>query len=264
MAYMPDALTGDCVSGREFRLKLPNGRYEVNLCWDMFGLWGTLPTFHWRKLLVNGREVLSQRRSAAEFLANQYYAHEDDEDLPGQDLWEKYIAAHQKIHRFAAAVTDGLLRIEPQADERSGRGICFLVVYPEGRAAEGRNFMATLDARRKARFNAQLVVSLPRATGEPPVATEADRARGFIPFVAHTEDDLAVNSRPAPEAGRGPLLVAAARGERQAAQVGLYPLAQSDGVRVTVDDLIGTGLGTDSAAANPGRRRPGPQGSQLP
>ncbi len=137
IAYMPDALTGDCASGREFRLKLPNGRYEVNLCWDMFGLWGTLPTFQWRKLLVNGQEVLSERRSGAEFLANQYYAHEDDEDLPGQDLWEKYIASYQKIHRFAATVTDGLLKIEPQADERPGRGICFLVVYPEGHAGRG-------------------------------------------------------------------------------------------------------------------------------
>ncbi|MGA2066337.1 MAG: glycoside hydrolase domain-containing protein [Thermoguttaceae bacterium] len=244
IAYMPDALTGNCASGREFRLKLPNGRYEVHLCWDMFGLWGALPTFHWRKLLLNGQEVLSQRRSGAEFLANQYYAHEDDEDLPGQDLWEKYIAAYQKIHRFAATVTDGLLRIEPQADERPGRGICFLVVYPEDRLAEGRNFMATLNARRKAQFNAEMVVSVPKAAGAPPVAGEEDRARGFIPFVAHTEDDVAVNARVPQDIGLGPLAVAAARGERQAAQVGLYPLARLDGVKVTVDDLVCTGAGT--------------------
>ena len=49
IAYMPDALSGDRASGREFRLKLPDGRYEVNLCWDMFGLSGALTTFHWRK-----------------------------------------------------------------------------------------------------------------------------------------------------------------------------------------------------------------------
>ncbi len=184
IVYMPDALTGNCASGREFRLKLPNGQYEVNLCWDMFGLWGTLPAYHWRKLLVNGREVLNQRRNGAEFLANQYYAHEDDEDLPGQDLWEKYIASFQKIHRFAATVADGLLRIEPQADMVQGRGICFLVVYPEGRLGEGRNFMNTLNARRKAKFNAEMVVSVPKAGGEQPVAKEEDLARGFIPFVA--------------------------------------------------------------------------------
>ena len=247
IAYMPDALTGNCASGREFRLKLPNGQYEVNLCWDMFGMWGTLPAYHWRKLLVNGREVLNQRRSGAEFLANQYYAHEDDEDLPGQDLWEKYIASFQKIHRFAATVADGLLRIEPQADVVQGRGICFLVVYPEGRLGEGRNFMDTLNARRKAKFNAELVVSLPKAGGEQPVAKGEDLARGFIPFVAHTEDDVAVNARPPQRVGLKPLVIAAARGERQGAQVGLYPLARLDGVKVTVDDLVWEGTLSTSA-----------------
>ena len=84
------ALTGDCAGGREFRLALPNGVYEVHLCGDMFGLWGTLPSFEWRKLLINGREVRNEKRTGAEFLANFYYAHEDDEDLPGQDLWPNW------------------------------------------------------------------------------------------------------------------------------------------------------------------------------
>ena len=47
---------------------------------------------------------------------------------------EKYIASYQKIHRFTAEVTDGLLRIEPQASHTFGRGLCFLVVYPEQRS----------------------------------------------------------------------------------------------------------------------------------
>ena len=196
-------MTGDCAGGREFRLALPNGTYEVHLCWDMFGLWGTLPSFEWRKLLINGREVINEKRTGAEFLANFYYAHEDDEDLPGQDLWEKYIASYQKVHRFTAEVTDGLLRIEPQASHKFGRGLCFLVVYPEQQQADGRRFMDTLAARRKARFNAEMVVSVPPATGEQPQATAADRARGFIPFVAHTEDDVGVSARAAPGEGRG-------------------------------------------------------------
>ena len=245
IAYMPDSLAGNCASGRQFRLKLPNGRYEVNLCWDMFGLWGTLPAYHWRKLLVNGQQVLSQQRSGAEFLAQQYYAHEDDEDLPGQDLWDKYIASYQKIHRFPVTVTDGLLKIEPQSDIVQGRGICFLVAYPQDRLAEGRNFMETLNARRKAQFNAEMVVSVPKATGEQPLASEADRVRGFIPFIAHTEDDVAVNALPPKDAGKS-LLIAAAQGERQAAQVGLYPLARRDGLKVTADDLVRAGTDLQS------------------
>ena len=249
IAYLPDALTGDCAGGREFRITLPNGTYEVNLGWDMFGLWGTLPSFEWRKLVINGREVLSEKRTGADFLANYYYAHEDDEDLPGQDLWEKYIASYQKLHRFTTEVTEGLLRIEPQASHKFGRGLCFLVVYPEQQRAEGRRFMETLAARRKTKFNAEMVVNVPKATGEQPNATETDRARGFIPFVAHTEDDVGVYARPAQSTSRKPLVIEAAEGERQAAQLGLYPLSEVRGVKVTVEDLIRA----DANAASPAR-----------
>ena len=241
-AYMPDALTGDCASGKEFCLKLkpPNGAYEVNLCWDMFGLWHSLPTFEWRKLAINGKEVISEKLDGPEFLAQFYYRFEDDEDLPGQDLWERYIASYQKIHRFTAEVTDGLLKIEPQANERSARGICFLVVYPEARKDEGRKFMETLNARRKARFNAEMVVAVPKPTGDEPAPTDADRTRGFIPFVAHTENDVAVTARPPQDAPRA-IAIEAAPGERQAAQVGLYPLTDVRGLAIEYTRLAGPG-----------------------
>lgn len=240
IAYMPDALTGDCTSGKEFRLKLPDGMYEVNLCWDMFGLWHTLPTFQWRKLLINGKEVISETLSGPEFLAKHYYRHEDDEDLPGQDLWEKYIASYQKIHRFMAGAADGLLRIEPQANDRHGRGICFVVVYPEARKDDGRRFMDTLNARRRAKFNAEMVVNVPKPTGDEPNPTHADKVRGWIPFVAHTEGDIAVTARPPKDAPRA-IVIEAAQGERQAAQMGLYPLADVRSLAVVPAELSGPG-----------------------
>ena len=255
IAYTPDALTGDCASGRAFRIKLPNGTYEVNLCWDMFGLWHTLPTFQWRKLLINGKEAISETLSGPEFLARYYYRHEDDEDLPGEDLWEKYIASYQKVHRFTVEVADGLLRIEPQADDRHGRGICFLVAYPEARRDDGRKFMDTLAARRKARFNAEMVVSIPKrapgagdGSGDEPKPTEADKARGFIPFVAHTEDDVAVAARP-PRDAPATLAIEAAQGERQAAQVGLYPMADVRNAAVVASALTGPDGATIPASA---------------
>jgi hypothetical protein len=223
IASIPDALTGTGVSGQEFRVKLPNGKYEVNLCWDMFGMWGTLPSFEWRKLLINGKEVISEKRTGKDFLEKFYYRHEDEEDLPGQDLWEKFVADYQKIHRFSAEVTDGLLKIEPQGNERLGRTVCFVVVYPEAKQDDGRKFMETLNARRKAKFNAQMVVDVPKPTGEEPKPTPADKARGFIAWVASTEDDIAITARPVKDAPRK-ITLEAAQGERTAAQVGLYPL----------------------------------------
>ena len=100
------------------------------------------------------------------------------------------------------------------------------MVYPEGHLAEGRNFMDTLNARRKAQFNAEMVVSVPKATGGSPSSGRQDRAGGFIPFVAHTEDDVAVNARPPQDIGK-PLVIAAAQGERQAAKSGFIPWPDS-------------------------------------
>ena len=102
IAYMPDALSGDCVAGREFRLKLPDGRYEVNLCWDMFGLWGTLPSFHWRKLLVNGREVIDERQPARNSWPTSITPMRTTRICPARICGRKYISSYQKIHRFTA------------------------------------------------------------------------------------------------------------------------------------------------------------------
>jgi len=240
IAYMPDALTGDCASGREFRIQLPDGTYEVNLCWDMFGLWHTLPTFQWRKLLISGTQVISETLSGPEFLADYYYRHEDDEDLPGQDLWAKYIASYQKVHRFTATAARGLLTIAPQADDRHGRGICFVVVYPEASRDAGRKFMDALGAQRRATFNAQMVVDVPKPTGDEPRPAPAEKTRGWIPFAAHTEHDIAVTARPPRRAPRT-ITIEAARGERQAAQMGLYPLDDVGNLLVVPSKLSGPG-----------------------
>ena len=76
----------------------------------------------------------------------------------------------------------------------------------------------------------------------PPVPSrssgERDRTVGFIPFIAHTEDDVGVNYRPTRDVGTPTIRVRAARGERQAAQLGLYPVARFRGVKVSVDDLV--------------------------
>jgi hypothetical protein len=243
IAYMPDALTGDCAGGEQFRVKLPNGTYEVHLCWDMFGLFATLPAYQWRKLAINGREVLSEKLTGPEFLTRLYLAHEDHEDLPGQDLWEKFIASYQKLHRFTAEVTDGFLRVQPQADNARARGLCFLVVYPEGKKEAGRKFMETLNAQRKARFNAEMVVNVPSVARTVAVRSPyADRALylGFLPFVAHTEEDVGVHALPR-DATAEAVVVEAAQGERQAAQVGIYPLANVANVAITPSKLSGPG-----------------------
>ena len=240
-AYMPDSLTGDSVAGSQFRVKVPDGTYEVWFCMDPFGLWAWYPHFQRRTVRVNGREALEQTRTAEEFLSRHYYRHEDREDLPGQDLWAKYIQPRHTVRRCVARVTGGELRIETSSDNAHGKALLFVVLYPEAQRKAGRAWMAALDRRRRGRFGASMVVDVPKPDGQPVRPSPAEKARGFVPFVRHTERDVAVTARP--EAGERdrPIVMQAARGEREHAVVGLYPLTDVRGLTVTVGNLSGPG-----------------------
>ena len=163
----------------------------------MFGLWHVLPTYEWRKLAINGKEVISEKLDGPEFLADFYYFFEEADDLPGDDLWNKFIYPYQKIHRFTAEVTDGLLRIEPSSNDISGRGICFVVIYPEASKEQGRKFMDTLDARRHDRFNAEAVVAVPEPRAISPLHRGGPGAR--IHPVRGADGSRSSHYRPAAE-----------------------------------------------------------------
>jgi len=235
--YGPDDLAADFLHGGRFRLDLPNGRYEVNVCIDPFGAWHRYPTFAWRKLILNGRAVLDEKRTGAEFLDRFYFRHEDAEDLPGQDVWAKFVTSRNVIRRYDIEVADGKLTVAVDADDKHGRQCLFLVVYPADKRAAGRQWMAALDAVRKARFDRNLYVIVPKPANPVPRPSAADRARGFIPFVRHTEKDLTVRARPDAAERTEPLAMAAAAGEREHLQIGLYPLAETKNVAVTVSNL---------------------------
>jgi len=247
--YMPDSLTGDYVCGREFRVDLPNGAYEVHLCLEPFGMWARYPSWEWRKVALNGTEVLSETVSGEQFLAGPYYAHEDHEDLPGQGLWEKYVAPRQIVRRYPTEVTGGALRIGLSGSNHYAHALLFAVVYPRAKEAEGRQWVATLERRRRERFEAGMVVHVPKPDGDPLVPTPADRTRGLIPFVRHPELDIAVSARPAQGERDAPVAMAAAQGEREHALLGLYPLRAIREARIAVSDLSGPNGATIPAAA---------------
>ena len=247
--WIPDSLTRDCAAGNEFRMALPNGAYEVNVGMGVFGMWGDYPAWLSRTLTINGREVLNVRRTAAEVRDKGFLAHENDEDLPGQNLWEKFIAPQQQVVRQTVQVTDGFLSVRSDSDTNWGKALTFMVVYPAAQQDQGRQWVDALDKQRRETFAATLVVTVPPVTGQVPSADDADKARGFIPFVRHAELDIPCNARPADAERGASLKLAAARGERADVQVGLYPLADVPGVAVTVSDLAGPQGGKIPAAA---------------
>jgi hypothetical protein len=237
--YMPDELTGNYVCGREFRVDLPNGKYEVHLCIDQFGLWATYPNFTERTLRINGQQVLREQWTSKDFMARRYYAHEDDEDLPGQDWWEKYIAPRNLIRHYSVVVTDGALHVNLDADSRLGAGICFLVVYPKSSKTQGDQWIETLQAQRKEHFNKTLVVRLPEVKDIPVggAGGAGSTNAGFAIGLRSAQVDFSLNMPFGTDAEAASL--EATPGERVHTVLGIWPRRQVQGVTVRVSDFVG-------------------------
>lgn len=241
--YMPDVLTGDYGSGKEFKVKLPNGKYEVQTCIDSFGIWGQYPRFTSRSVTINGKKVLEQKMTPQEFLDKVFFAHEHSEDLPGQDLWDKFIATRNVNRHFKdIEVTDGTLTFSVASDLKYGAYVQYLVVYPQDKSKEGQAWMDSLTKKRKDWFNKSMIVRVPNPTTQPSFEpTAAEKAAGFVTFPGHSENFLFVNTVPAREIVGKPLTIAAARGERENAVLGLFPTNDVAGMSVSVSDLAGPG-----------------------
>ena len=240
--YMPDSLTGDFGSGKEFCLKLPNGAYEVQMCIDPFGIFHTLPHFTFRKVTINGKVVLDEKMAGLDFLDKVYLLHEDDEDLPGQDLWKKFIEPRNVIRRFDAEVSEGVLRVSVDADSKYGKQMCFLVVYPATKKDEGRAFMDTLQKKRHDKFNETMIVRVPRAKDRVHMAWASAGPR-MIVCQSYLDQDVNLRDEPfwQREEKVSPDEIRAAQGERTNLVLVLRSLVDLKGVKVTVSDFVGDG-----------------------
>lgn len=241
--YTPDALTGNFGGGKEFRLKLPNGTYEVQMCIDPFGLFHHLPHFAWRKVTINGKAVLDEKMSGLDYLDKVYLLHEYDDDLPGQDLWKKFIEPRNVIRKFDAEVTDGVLSVSVDADSKYGRQMCFMVVYPAAQKEAGRKFMDTLQQKRHDKFNETMIVRVPkqvRTVPDKPVV-EISAQLGVRTCPAYVDEDVNIRDMYDPTQLDRPVVVHAAQGERTNAVLGVFPWMPIKPIEVgvTVSDLAG-------------------------
>ena len=64
---------------------LPSGKYGVWFVMEDAGYWEYYQSWRFREVNVSGGATLSQKMDLAQWW-KMYYAHEDDEDLPGQSL----------------------------------------------------------------------------------------------------------------------------------------------------------------------------------
>ena len=234
----PDDLCRDFMQPTQATLAidLPNGDYGV---WIMLGPpgngWGE--TFTRRTVSANGKQVIEDSFDLASFTAHEFKM-QDAEDLPGDDLWEKYIRPLFQGHRFDVTVTDGQLKLDFKGDVW-GVMLNGLVVWPKTSDKDAERWLANLDVARKEQYQANHVEKLPEAPAPYP-ATDADKQRGYVAFIHSPDRDVQVNGVPTPdEAKRSTLDIGASPGEPKDMCFGLLPLKDCGILKTSVTPLTG-------------------------
>ncbi|MBA2481995.1 MAG: hypothetical protein H0V44_15120 [Planctomycetes bacterium] len=248
----PDDLCRDFVMPTKgtFAIDLPNGTYGI---WLMMGPpgngWGR--TFKHRTVTANGKQVVDESFDLESFKKHEFMF-QDSEDLPGDDLWTKYIDVLFKPALFDAEVTDGQLKLAFDGHEATWSAMVNgLAVWPKSQQSEAERWLANLSEARKEQYQAMHVEKLPEPDNTDAAKPSAeDQARGYLAFAHYPERRIDVNSQPtSAEAATRKLDIAATPGEYENVCLGLYPLADCGTLKLTMSDLTGPGGSVIPASA---------------
>jgi len=142
-------------------IDLPNGQYQVWMMLEDPGYWEYYPNFTARKVQAEGKTVLDEKQNARTFL-KKFYRHANDEDLPGDDIWKRYIRPRYKPLRFAVNVHDGQLNLRFEAEDNPyALALSALLIYPKRDQGRGEAFIKELWAKQKQQFNHEYRQILP-------------------------------------------------------------------------------------------------------
>ena len=236
----PDSLLGDWISFKSggIDVDLPNGDYRVWMMLEDAGYWEHYPSHAMRKVLVQGRPVLDEKRSAADFFA-RFYRHAGSEDLPGDDIWSRYIKARYQPLEATAAVRDGQLRIRFDSDgDPLAVPLSAMILYPEGKAVQGTAFLEELWTRLHATFDREYQQVRPPVPAHAKPPGNALDGKLMV-FQRSAAANIFAGDWPDARELTGRIDVKLARGQYEAVQIGLHaiePVELTD-VRVQLDGL---------------------------
>ena len=149
----PDNFVRDWISGNNstFSVKLKNGAYRVYLMWADPGEWELVQHPKWRKIDAEGRTVLSETMTGAQFL-DFYFHFAETEDLPGDDIYTKYVDWRYQPKTFDVNVTDGRLDLTIRGPDQYACTVNGVVIYPHAKMAAGQGYLTQLAKQRRSAF----------------------------------------------------------------------------------------------------------------
>jgi len=183
----PEALTTDFVrADGEFRIDLPNGRYKLWLIRADNGDWGWLQ--HWSRRIIKaeGRTLSDERLSRKVFYDSMLYVSLDREDLPGHDVWRKYIVPRWREETFEVSVADGALSLQFLGSSWGNTLNC-LVAYPAEHARDAEAWLRRVNEAREANFRKTFTELVP-SDGKLAKVREADGTVVWKPVEDPTQE----------------------------------------------------------------------------
>ncbi|MHC4712659.1 MAG: hypothetical protein ACYTAN_05215 [Planctomycetota bacterium] len=237
-ALQPEPLYEDflCIESGGISIDVPNGTYRVFMNIDSpSGFWGEYQKYRERIVKAEGTVVV---RDTMDFEAfnRKYYRFWNVEDLPTDNTFDKYQTAYYDEKEFEVEVADGQLNLEFQG-ENWAMSLSALVVYPAGKAAEGRAFLDYAREKRRFHFDNYFKRILHNPTNPDFKPSDVDAGRGYVFFARNYMRDVYYNDRPDPAEITSKVTGAAFAGEYEPLTFSVLPLSDLGESSVTISDL---------------------------
>ncbi|HYF50492.1 MAG TPA: hypothetical protein VEJ63_13865 [Planctomycetota bacterium] len=236
----PDNLFKDWLSccDAELAVDLPNGKYRVRMQLEDPGAWEFVQNYRKRTVSAEGKVVLDESMSGEQFLKS-FFRHQDTEDMPHEDPFEKYDEARHPWKEFDVEVADGQLNLALQSPDTYGATLSALVISPLEHEEAAKKFMAWVkEARRFDWAQRWKGISKPPAAPNFSGRMAAEAAsHGYAlfatsPYVTPAYDHVPTDAEELKE-----LSITAAQGEFEPAVFGLRPAKALGKVDVAVSAL---------------------------
>jgi hypothetical protein len=239
-ALQPEPLYQDflCIESGGLAVDVPDGKYHVFVNIDSpSGFWGEYQIYRQRAIMAEGRAVVRETMDFDAVKA-KYFRFWNVEDLPGDTTFDKYQMGYFQEKQFDVDVVDGQLNLDFDG-ENFACCVSAVVIYPVGKAAEGRAFLDYARERRRFYFDNYFKRILPPSSGDPLEPTKQDNERGFVVFQRDPMSDVSYNDTPKKGEIVDRLTGEAFAGELEPVTVALVPLRDLGMVEVSASELRG-------------------------
>ena len=259
----PDELLRDWVSiaSGGVDIDLPNGTYHVWMMLEDPGYWELVQNYDWRQVYAEGRLVHSHSMWSGD-LWSRWLANAALEDLPGDDVWQRYIPSRYTPVEFEVTVSDGQLSLDFASGDffTYANTLSALLIWPAEQDAQGQAFVAELWGRMRDHFEIEYVQTEPLAPVHALPASTSEPVPGLLVYQRQFDAEIHAHDWPSEDELVSDLSLDLARGESEPVTLGLY--AKTD-LALTGVSLDLPGLDVEARVVRHKIRRTAPGGVRF-